>query len=144
MKQAFLNFTGKKFVTAAFLSASLVLASFAGNATTVTKSHIEIISGENTNVQFFGSTNDALLFKVNVKNANSDAFTLTIKNSAGDVLFSKSFKDVDFQKQFKLLKGDQSNERYTFIITSSNKNLEDTYEISAVARTVEDVAVNKL
>lgn len=145
MKQAFLKFTGKKLVTAAFLSASLVFMSFAGNATTVTKSHIEIISGgENTNVQFYGSTNDALLFKVHVKNTNADAFTLTIKNSAGDVLFSKSFNDADFQKQFKLLKGDQSNERYTFVITSSNKNLEDTYVVSSVNRTVEDVAVNKL
>ena len=144
MKQAFLNFTGKKLVTAAFLSATLVFASFAGNATTVTKSHIEIISGENTTVQFNGSTNDALLFKVHVKNVNADAFTVTIKNSAGDVLFAKSFNDADFQKQFKLLKGDQSNERYTFVITSSNKNLEDTYVVSSVARTIEDVAVNKL
>jgi hypothetical protein len=143
MKQAFLKFTGKKLVTAAFLSATLALSSFAGNAT-VTKSNIEILSGENTNVQFSGSTNDALLFKVHVKNDKSDVFTLTIKNGAGDVLFSRSFNDADFQKQFKLLKGDQTNERYTFTITSTNKNIEDTYVISSVARTVEDVAVNKL
>ena len=66
------------------------------------KANIEILSGEKTNVQFAGSTNDALLFKVHVNNEKGDDFTVTIKNGGGDVLFSKSFNDADFQKQFKV------------------------------------------
>ena len=143
MKQAFLKLTGKKFITAIFLSASLLLTSFYSNAA-VSKENIEIISGEKTNIHFAGSTADALMFKVSINNEKADEFTVTIKNGAGDVLFSKAFNDVNFNKSFKLLKGDNDSERYYFTITSTNKNLEDTYVVTTSARTVEDVAVNKL
>ena len=143
MKHAFLKLTGKKFITAVFLSASLLLTSFYSNAA-VSKENIEIISGEKTNIHFAGSTTDALMFKVNINNEKGDDFTVTIKNNAGDVLFSKSFNDVNFNKSFKLLKGENDSERYYFTITSTNKNLEDTYVVTTSARTVEDVAVNKL
>jgi len=142
MKQVFFKLTGKKFITAVFLSASLLLTAFGSNAT-ITKGNIEILSGE-TNIHFAGSTSDALLFKVSVNNEKGDDFTVTIKNQSGDILFSRSFKDVNFNKSFKLLKGSEDDERYYFIITSTNKNLEDTYVVTTVARTVEDVAVNKL
>ena len=90
------------------------------------------------------STSDALLFKVSVNNEKGDDFTVTIKNQSGDILFSRSFKDVNFNKSFKLLKGSEDGERYYFTITSTNKNLEDSYVVTSTARTVEDVAVNKL
>jgi len=57
--------TGKKFITAIFLSASLLLTSFYSNAA-VSKENIEIISGEKTNIHFAGSTTDALMFKVSI------------------------------------------------------------------------------
>ena len=143
MKQAFLKPTGKKFITAAFLSTALLLTSFHSNAA-VSKGNIEIISGEKTNIHFAGSTTDALMFKVSINNEKADNFIVTIKNSDGDVLFSKSFNDINFNKSFKLLKGENDSDRYYFTITSANKNLEDTYVVTTTARTVEDVAVNKL
>lgn len=144
MKQAFLKFSGKKLIAATILSASILFASYSGNAAVVTKGNIEILSGENTNIQFEGSTSDALLFKVHINNEKGDNFTITVKNNNGDILFTKSFSDVNFQKQFKVLKGDQDGNHYYFTITSSNKNLEDSYEISTVSHVVEDVAINKL
>jgi hypothetical protein len=143
MKHLNLKFTGKKFIAAAFLSASVLLTSFAGNAA-ISHHDIEILSSGNSIIQFNGTTNDALLFKVHINNEKGDKFTLTIKNNSGDVLFSKAFSDVNFEKQFKVLKGDQDNERYFFTISSDNKNLEDTYVISTTLRTVNDVAINKL
>jgi hypothetical protein len=143
MKHLKLKLSGKKFITAAFLSASVLLTSFAGNAA-INHHNIELLSSGNSIVQFTGTTSDALLFKVHINNEKGDNFTLTIKNNAGDLLFSKSFNDVDFEKQFKVLKGDQENERYFFTISSNNKNLEDTYVISTTLRTVNDVAINKL
>jgi hypothetical protein len=143
MKQSKIKFTGRKFIAAAFLSASVLLTSFTTNAAAKTQT-IEILSGENTKVQFAGSTADALLFKVHISNEKGDNFTVTIKNSAGDVLYSNSFSTVDFQKQFKVLKGDQTNDTYYVTITSRNKNLEDSYAITSTSRTIEDVVVNKL
>jgi hypothetical protein len=143
MKRTLLKFSGRKFVTAAFLSAALALTSVAATAA-VGKHDIEIVSDESTNVQFTGSTSDALLFDVHVKNDKADDFTLTIKNNNGDILFARHFNEVDFNKQFKLIKGDGDNSQYTFTITSANKNIEGTYVITASQHTVEDVAVNKL
>src|ERR1044072_1098880 len=100
MKQTILRFSGKKFITAAFLSASILLSSVAVNATSA-HNNIEILSGGNTNVQLTETTSDALIFRVHINNKNGNSFTINIKNDAGDVLFSKSFNDADFQKQFK-------------------------------------------
>lgn len=144
MKQSFLKLAGKKFITVAFISASVLFASFTTNAASVNTSNIEILSNENPSVQFTGSTEDALLFKVHINNKNADDFTLTIKNEAGNVLFSKTFNDVNFDKQIKILKGEETGGRYFFTITSSNKDLEETYAISSAVRTIDDVVINKL
>jgi len=143
MKQAFFKFPGKNIAGAALLSASIFLTSFSGQATPLS-STIEILTSDKTSVQFTGSTQDALLFRVQISNEKSDHFTLTIKNETGDVLFSRSFKDSSFEKQFKVLKGEQDGGRYYFNITSDNKSLEDSYMITAETRTVNDVKINKL
>jgi hypothetical protein len=144
MKQSFLKFAGKKFITAAFISASILFTSFSGNAATGNHSIIEILSNDKPSIQFTGSTSDALLFKVHVNNDKADKFTLTIKNDDGVVLFSKSFNDVNFEKQFKILKSDDNNSRYYFTVTSSNKDLEETYVASSSVRVINDVTVNRL
>lgn len=143
MKQSFLKFTGKKFLAAAFISASLLLTSYNGNAT-VSHSIIELISGTNSNVQFTGSTSDALLFKVSINNENAEHFSLTIKNSNGIVLFNDTYSDVNFQKQFKVIKGSDDGDRYYFTINSASKNLNETYVVSSKTHVVDDVTINKL
>jgi hypothetical protein len=145
MKQSFLKFAGKKFITAAFISASLFLVSFNANATSNTP-NIEILSNDKPSVEFTGSTPDALVFKVHINNQSADNFTLTIKNNDGAVLFSKSFNDANFEKQIKILKDDEYNNsnRYYFTVSSTNKNLEETYVISAKVQTVDDVTINRL
>lgn len=88
----------------------------------------------------------ALVFKVHINNQNADNFTLTIKNDDGNVLFSKSFNDSNFEKQIRILKNDEYNNasRYYFTVTSSNKNLEETYVINTKVQTVDDVTINRL
>lgn len=143
MKQTILKFTGKKFITAAFLSASILLTSLSGNAAIYSK-NIELISSDKSNIALTANTSDALLFKLNVNNDKAAKFIVTIKNETGDVLFSKAFTDSNFNKEFKLLKGDQVENRYYITITSDDKSIEDSYVVSSTVRTVNDVAVNKL
>ena len=143
MKQSFLKFAGKKFITAAFISASIFFTSL--NVSAATGNHlIEILSNDKPSIQFAGSTSDALLFKVHVNNDKADNFTLTIKNDDGTVLFSKSFNDVNFDKQIKILKDDDNSSRYYFTVASPNKDLEETYVVSSSVRVVNDVTVNRL
>jgi hypothetical protein len=144
MKQSFVKTTAKKFVTAAFISASLLFASSGVKAATGNLAIIEILSTDKPSIQFAGSTSDALLFKVHLINDKADNFTVTIKNNDGALLFSKTFNDVDFNKQFKILKSDDTNNSYYFTISSSNKNLEETYVISSTLKTVNDVTINRL
>ncbi|MFT4154182.1 hypothetical protein [Parafilimonas sp.] len=143
MTKANLKLSGKKFIAAAFLSASVLLTSLTTNAAIYNK-NIELVSGEKSNIALTANTSDALLFRLNVNNEKAEKFTVTIKNESGELLFSHSFSDVNFNKQFKLLKGDQENNRYYINIISSNKSLEDSYVVSSTVRTVNDVAVNKL
>ena len=143
MKHALLRFSGKKFISAAILSASLLLTS-SGSFAATTGSSIEILSDEKTSVQFMGSTTDALIFRVQIRNDKSQNFTLSIQNEAGDVLFSRSFSDSNFLKQFKVLNGDTDNEKYYFTIKSKDSDLQETYVVSAVIRTIANVEINKL
>ena len=142
MKQALLKFSGKRFITAAILSASLILAQ-ASDAMSRT-SNIEILSTNKTSLQFIGSTTDALIFRVHIANDKSENFTLSIRNEAGDVLFSKAFNDSIFQKQFKVLNGDAESEKYYFTIKSKDSDLEETYLVSASTKTVANVEISKL
>ena len=142
MKQSFLKLSGKKFLTAVFLSASVLLTSFNSNA--AGHSNIEILSGDRSSVLFTGSTDEALLFKVHINNAKGDDFTINIKNENGNLLYSGSFRDIKFLRQFKVLKGEEDGQRYFFNISSANKELEETYIISATTQTTEDVRINKL
>ncbi len=144
MKQSFLKFAGKKFIAAAFISVSILLTSLSVNAATGNHSIIEILSNDKPSIQFTGSTSDALLFKVHIGNDKADNFTLTIKNDDGTVLFSKSFNDVNFDKQIKILKDDDNSSRYYFTVSSPNKDLEETYVVSSSVRVVNDVTVNRL
>ena len=143
MKQTFLKFAGKKLIAATFISASVLFSSFSASAAT-NNSIIEILSGDNSSVQFTGSTSDALLFKVHINNDKADNFTLTIKSEDGNVLFAKSFNTIDFDKQIKILKGEEEGNRYYITVSSSNKSLENTFVVNSEVRTVNDVTINKL
>ena|SRR5690348_13380026 len=143
MKRTIVKIASKKFIPALIIIAALLVC-----APTQTKANtnqtIEIISNENTaSVQFTGSTDNAYLLKVNVNNPKGDEFTLVIKDEDGQVLFTKDYSDTNFKKQIKILKTDDNN-RYNISIRSSNKNLENTFSVSTVTKTVDDVVVTKL
>ena len=143
MKQTFLKSTAKKFIIAAFLSAPVLLTGISAGAT-VNSHDIEIVSGDKTNVQLTANTEDALVFKLRVNNQKGENFTVTIKNNSGEVLFSQVFNETDFEKQFKVLKGENEYANYSVTIASSDKSMVETYVISSTVRTVNDVAINKL
>ena len=143
MKRTIVKIASKKFIPALIITAALFAC--APTQTKANANHtIEIISNENTaTVQFTGSTDNAYLLNVNVTNSKKDKFTLVISNEDGQVLYSKDYTDASFKKQIKILKTDDNN-RYNISIRSSNKDLENTFSISTVTKTVDDVVVTKL
>jgi hypothetical protein len=143
MKRTFVKIASKKFIPALIVTAAMLACAptqAKANATHI----IEILSNENTTtVQFQGSTDNAYFLNVIVNNPKTDKFTLIIQSEDGQVLFSKDYTDASFKKQIKILKTDDNN-RYNISIRSSNKELENTFSISAVTKTVDDVVVTKL
>jgi hypothetical protein len=143
MKRTFAKFAGKKFITAAIISASL-LASAPITALANQNRNIEIISNENTaSVKYTGSADDAFFFDVKVNNPKGDKFTLLITSDDGEVLFSKDYTDTSFTKRIKILKSEYMD-GYNISIRSSNKDLENYFSVNTVSKTVEDVVVTKL
>ena len=142
MKQTFLIFSGKKFIAATFLAATIFCTSANVNAG-VSTVDANYVTGEKTAVQYTGSFTDALMFKVHVNNEAASKFTIMVKDDKDEVLFVKSYSDVEFNKQFKLLKGEQYSSVYYFSITSGNKEIEQTYVVNTTSRVVDEVAVTK-
>ena len=143
MKRTFVKISSKKFIPALIVTAAL-LACAPAQTKANAKSTIEILSNENTaTVQFEKSTDNAYILNVNVKNPKADKFTLVIEGEDGQVLYSKDYTDVNFKKQIKILKTDDSN-RYNISIRSANKELQNTFSIAPVTKTVDDVVVTKL
>ena len=132
----------KKVLVAVLVSGAVLVAapSFAK-----TSANIEILSANTqATVQFAGTTADnALLFDVKLDNPTAEKFTITISTKDGDVLFAKEFSDKSFTKKFKLVKSDDISS-YNFKISSDNKNLEQTFVVSATTKVVDNVVVSKL
>lgn len=141
MKHTFVKLVSKKVLAAVLVSGAVLLtAPVQGKAT---PSHIEVISeASKATVQYTGSVENALYFNVKVTNANSDKFTVTVTDNDGDVLYTQTFSDANFDKKFKLLKSDDIS-RYNFKITSNNKELEQSFTVNASTRVVNDVVVTK-
>jgi hypothetical protein len=143
MKRTFVKIASKKFIPALIVTVAL-LACAPAQTKANAKHTIEILSNENTaTVQFEKSTDNAYFLNVNVKNPKADKFTLVIQGEDGQVLFSKEYTDANFKKQIKILKTDDSN-RYNISIRSANKELQSTFSIAPVTKTVDDVVVTKL
>lgn len=140
MKQAFLKFSGKKFISAALLFASVLMTSLSVQAGT----NENVNPADRSGINYTGSTNDGLLFKIKINNETGARFTVTVKDDNNEILFSTSYNEKSFDKQFKMLKGEQYSSKYYITVSSSNKQLEQNYVVNTSTRSVQDVVVSKL
>ena len=144
MKKTFVKTVSSKFIPALLIAAAL-FAFAPAQSMANSKHNIEILSVNNTtSVQFAGSATNALLFDVKINNATGEKFTLVIKNGEGEVLFSKDYSDMAFNKKIKILKDETNSTNFTFSIVSPNKDLQNTFEVNATTKVVDDVVITKL
>ena len=144
MKKTFIKIVSRKFlpllVIATTLFSTASLQSMANS-----RKLIEIVSTEKTSsVVYTGSTENAMLFDVRIKNPNGSKFTLVVQGEDGEVLFVKNYTDKDFSKKIKMLKSESGTGRFSFSIKSSDKTIENNFAVNTVTRLVDDVIVTKL
>lgn len=92
------------------------------------------------NIQYVGTTEDGIVFNVKYDNAEAAKFDLVIRNEYGDVVYQQSFNDKNFDKKVVLVK-EPGDARLTFVIKGADANYKQSFDITTVTRTVEDVVV---
>jgi hypothetical protein len=94
-------------------------------------------------VKYQGIQGDMMTFHVVYGNPQGAAFNVIIEDQDHNELYRNTYKDKNFDKQFKLPRGDE--DKVTFIIrTAKDGDLAKTFEININSRLVADVAVKKL
>jgi hypothetical protein len=101
------------------------------------------VSDKQVSVQYTGTNENSVVFRVKFNNPTAQKFSFIIKNQAGDVLFSGQYTDVNFTKTIHLLK-DEEEMNPTFIIRAGNQTIENSFSINGNADATEDVVVTKL
>ena len=135
MKKQVLNFR-KAMVVAALVSA----VSFSAMAAPATSKNDKSDKTAQNNIQYVGTTDDNIVFNVKYNNADSAKFDLIIKNQYGEVVYQQAYNEVNFDKKVVLLK-EQGDAHLTFIIRTANNDYKQSFDITTVTRTVEDVVV---
>lgn len=91
-------------------------------------------------IEYVGTTKDGIVFNVKFENADSSKFDLIIKNEYGDVVYQQQYNNKNFDKKVILLK-EPGEARLTFMIKAADATYKESFDISTVTRTVEDVVV---
>jgi uncharacterized radical SAM superfamily protein len=136
MKKQVLNFR-KAMLVAALISA----VSFSAMAAPATSKNGKNEKTAQNNIQYVGTTDDNIVFNVKYDNADASKFDLVIKNEYGETVYQQTFNDKNFDKKVVLVK-EPGDARLTFIIKGAD-TYKQSFDISTVTRTVEDVVVKK-
>jgi len=99
------------------------------------------LNEEQVSVQYVGSNDNSVVFRVEFENPTSSKFWLIIKNDAGDVIYRKQYNDAHFAKSISFQK-DEAEIHPTFVIRNGENEIVRQF---AVTRTVtENTVVTKL
>ncbi len=142
MKKTILKFAGKQVYTGIIFIATFVIATpFQTRANNVNKE--TVTDSTIASMQYLGSSDDGLLFDVRILNPEKSKFTLLIQDENGNVLYSNRYQQMVFIKKFKVLRDEDVN-RYSFIITSRDKNLAQTFTVTSTEKNSRKIEITRL
>jgi hypothetical protein len=99
------------------------------------------LNDEQVNVQYVGTSNNSVVFRVEFENPTAAKFWLIIKNDAGEVVYRKQFNDAHFAKSV-YFQQEESDIHPTFVIRNGENEVVRQF---AVNRTVtENTVVTRL
>jgi hypothetical protein len=95
-------------------------------------------------VKYIGAQDDMFVFNVAYQNPQGTSFTVIVKDQDGNQLYQSTFKEKDFNRQFRLPKDDK-NSKVVFIFRDARGNdIARSFEIKVSSRYVDDIAVKRL
>jgi hypothetical protein len=124
------------------LGASLLFTLVTAKAQTVTSVPVDSQS-ENATVKYLGTQDDMVVFNVSYSNPDGSKFVLLVKDQDGSPIYSNSFTDKSFYRQFRLPKTDK--DRIVFVFRDGhNADVVKTFEVNVNSRFVREVAIKKV
>lgn len=135
-KQSFKILTNK--VLRSFFLVSVLLLSFNAINAQVAKTSVN-----NADVKFVGTKEEMLVFNVTYDNTPGDKVVVSVNDKKGNSLFTQSYSDTTFNKQFMIPKEFENSKLY-FNIQNLKKDLSSTFEVSAKEQVIQDVTITKV
>jgi hypothetical protein len=132
----------KAVIDKVILGTSLLIALSTAQAQTVTPVPVES-QNENATVKYLGTQDDMVVFNVSYNNPDGSKFMLIVKDQDGSQIYSNSFSDKSFYRQFRLPKTDK--DRIVFVFRDGHDaEVTKTFEVNVNSRFVREVAIKKV
>ncbi|MDP4244628.1 MAG: hypothetical protein Q8932_02160 [Bacteroidota bacterium] len=133
-----------KLIFVTLLSVAVIAAQAQVQAQVQSPAPVAGEKGSPAQVKYIGTQEDLFVFSVAYQNPQGTPFGIVVKDQDGSQLYQSTFRDKDFNKQFRVPRGDKDS-KVVFIFRNDKGNeFERSFEIKVSSRYVDEIAVKKL
>jgi len=100
------------------------------------------LNDQQVTIQYVGTTENNVVFRVDFENPTAEKFWLIIKNDAGDVLYRKQFSETHFTKSVYFQNEEVADIHPTFIIRNGDNEVVRQFSVNKTI--VENTVVTRL
>ena len=108
------------------------------------KEKVAALSAKQVSVQYTGTEDGNVLFRVKFDNPSAQKFSLIVKNHLGDILYSGQFNDASFSKVVRFVTEDEEEMTPTFVIRIGSQQIEQSFSVNKSTEVEEEMVVTKL
>ena|SRR5215831_15651080 len=135
MQKTFVKIISRKILTAEIFTGSPAFET----SVNTSNNNIEIVSSNiQSNLEFKGTSDDALLFDIKVENPDGERFALEVRDDNGKIICSKNYSETSLLKEIKL-SNEELTAHYNFIIKTGNTEPEQTFVVSITTKIANEV-----
>lgn len=95
-------------------------------------------------LKYIGKTNNQPVFSLNLHNAEADQFTITLKNTSGDVIYTEKISGTQVERKYRLNTDELEASNIRIEVISKKNNNKTVYAINRQTHEVDDVTISKL
>lgn len=125
-----------------FLSLAIAFTSVTASANTGTKEKEK--NSIPVELSYIGSVNQSPVFQLDLVNDSDEKLYISIRNNAGDVLYTTSFKGKNFSKKIRFDNADLSDLQLKLVVSTKTRSEVQNFHITQQNRIIEEITVGKL
>lgn len=101
-------------------------------------------TGNPVEFKYIGSTNDQPVFQLNLNNNEPAEFVITLKDHAGNVLYTETVSGKQISRRYRLDTDEIDDNDVKVEVSNKKDNSKTVYTINRSRRVIDDVVINKL